>query len=465
MSVVALDIGTSHTKALLARWDGRIVAVSSARTPTQSAAPGQLDFPADAVYGRAASLVAALARAHPGDPVDTLVFSCLGTAMVPVDRDGRPLGPALSPADVRPSTTPGVLDGVHVGADALVEITGQHPRIVSFIHHWLWWRQVHPEVIKNLHRLRSLRGYIVHGLCGADAEDQSWASRTMLMDLATSCWSETVLAAIELPRAVLPEIHPSTAVWSVARAAGERFGLSADARVVLGGMDNCCAVLGATDPGERRLVNIAGTYDHLAGTGGLDVARATAAAVDGHVHSYVLPNRFLSLSRVPLGHLMARVAEESADSLDHLLDRVADRAAGLDIALDEGAVRTALRAGTPPGVVMQALQESAAAVLARAADAWDEAGVPADRIVVVGGGARRANLLQLRANLLHRPLSRLVNDESPGHGALRLAAMAVLGATPSDACMLFPNPVVGTWSPDASARSGRPARIGAVAPG
>ena len=457
MSVVALDIGTSRMKALLAHWDGRVEPVRSVETPAHVPAAGQLVFPADAVYARAQALVADLAAAHPDDPVDTLVLSCLGTAVVPLDRRGRPLGPALSPADVRPSMTPGLMDGVDLSAEDLFRLTGQDPRVPSSLLHLLWWRHAHPEVMARLHRVRSLRGYLVHELCGADAEDPSWASRTMLADLVRSTWSETVLAAAGLPIDVLPQIHPSTAMWRAHRAAGSRFGLSPRAHVVLGGMDNCSAVFGATEPSEQRLVNITGTYEHMAGTGELDPVRRSAVAVGGLVHRYLLTDRYLSYSRVPLLPLLMQAASGSSERLRRLLDGVSDSPASAGISLDEGAVATELRAGTPPAAVIQRLLQSAGEILVRYADAWAAAGQQTDRIVVVGGGAVRSRPLQLKANLLGRSLSVLSFDEGAGLGALRLAAMAVQGASPSAACHLFPNPILRTWSPGGHAA--RPAPL------
>jgi xylulokinase len=270
------------------------------------------------------------------------------------------------------------------------------------------------------------------------------------MDLDTNAWSETILSAADLPAEALPQLQPSTAAWTVRASAAARFGLSPQARVVLGGMDNCCSLLGASDPSEPRLVNTVGTYEHLGGTGGLDVARTAAEAADGVVHTYLLPGRYLSMTRVPMGHLLARVADASSLPLDQLLDGVSDEPAGLDMRLAGDAVQDALDDGTSPAVVIQTLLESAAAHLMRFADSWDGAtGVRSDQFVAVGGGAGRANLMQLKANLLGRSLSTLASDESAGLGALRLAAMAVRGATPSAACELFPNPIVHTWSPDA----------------
>jgi xylulokinase len=447
VSVVALDIGTSRTKALLATWDGVITAVASVPTPVLAQEAGHLAFPADAVRSAALSLLADLAGTHPDDLVDTVVFSCLGTAMVPVDRGGRPLGPALSPADVRPSLVPGLMDRVALAADELSDLTGQDPRTPSFLLHWLWWREAHPDVMERLHRFRSLRGFLVEGLCAADAEDPSWASRTMLMDLATSSWSQRILAAADLSAEALPRIWPSTTSWPIEPAAATRLGLASNARVVLGGMDNCCAFLGASDPEERRLVNIAGTYEHLAGVGELGVTRSAARAVGGLVHRYLVEGCYLSYSRVPLGHLLAEVERAAPHGLARLMDRLAEIPTGRTTELDGDAVRDAIRAGVAPGVVLQGLLERSAHVLARYARAWVAAGGSFDRVVTVGGGAAHARGLQLKASILGQRLSKLESDEAAGIGALRLAAVAVTGTSPSAACRLFANPVARTWTP------------------
>ena len=73
-------------------------------------------------------------------------------------------------------------------------------------------------------------------------------------------------------------------------------------------MDNCSAFLGASDPGEQRLVNIAGTYEHLAGVGGLEHHARGGRAVDGLVHRYLLAGPLPQPTLAwPLGHLLAEV--------------------------------------------------------------------------------------------------------------------------------------------------------------
>jgi sugar (pentulose or hexulose) kinase len=447
VSVLAVDIGSSRTKALLAGWDGRLIEVRVAVTPRRSVEPGELAYPAEAVYDTIEGLVADLAAVHHDDRVDTIAFSCLGTAMVPLDGAGRPLGPALAPADARPMAAPPVSEQLGMRARDLFAITGSDPAAPSFLAHALWWQREHPRAMERLARFRSLRGYALARLCEADAEDRSWASRTMLFDLDANDWSPAILAAAGLPAAVLPLLEASTTVHAVRPDVATRLGLAPQAVVVVGGMDNGCSLLGSSDPDGAGLTNIVGTYEHIAGAADLGLVRRVAAATDAIVHAYPLADRYVTMTRVPLGPLLERAAAGDERSLDSLLDDISQQPQGRTLPLELEAVDQARRVGQPRKAILQALLEGSAIVLRRFADNWAALGLKAAPVAVVGGGASHAAVLQLKANMLGRPLATLASDEAAGTGALRLASMAVRGLTPADACRLFSNPVARTFRP------------------
>ncbi|HUB12913.1 MAG TPA: glycerol kinase GlpK [Acetobacteraceae bacterium] len=60
--------------------------------------------------------------------------------------------------------------------------------------------------------------WLLWHLTGQHITDVTNASRTQLMDLATLQWSDPLLAAFGIPRALLPRIVPSSAVYATARA-------------------------------------------------------------------------------------------------------------------------------------------------------------------------------------------------------------------------------------------------------
>jgi sugar (pentulose or hexulose) kinase len=274
----------------------------------------------------------------------------------------------------------------------------------------------------------------------------------MLYDLAANAWSPTILQAADVAIEFLPGIAPAISTWPVEPVAARRFGLAPGAVAVLGGMDNGCSLLGATDSSETSLANIVGTYEHMAGAASLSVARSVASAAGGLVHAYPLPGRYISMTRVPMGDLLGEVAAVSPAGLEPLLDGVEPIPLGETLDLNVTAIRNVLAGGIPPARVLQQLFEAAAAVLARFTESWTAAVGEQVSIAAVGGGSARANLLQLRANVVGRPFSTLACDEAAGMGALRLAAMAVLGVSSTSASELFANPIVRSIPPNRGTR-------------
>lgn len=455
MSVLAIDIGSSRIKALLAGWDGRLTEVRSARTPRRNAEPGEASYPVDEVVAAVERLIVESSVFH-DDAIDTLVFSCLGTAMAPIAADGQPLAPALAPDDRRPRADARGLDSLGLNHDELRHRTGSDPAVPSFLWHAWWWRSVHPEVLDRTHRFRSLRGCLMARLCGADVEDHSWASRTMLYDLDAGDWSSPIIEAVGLSAQLFPPLAPSTVALSIDPDTAQRLGLASDARAVLGAMDNGCAHLGASGPGQAGLVDIVGTYEHLAGAAPLDVARAILQDADGVIHAYPLDGRYIAMTRVLLGELLRVISQRADRELGTLLDGLSAEPTGSTVAADPGAVTAELDAGRPPAEVLQGVLESAAATLAGFADAWSAQGLTAEPVTVVGGGAAHPKVLQLKAALLGRSLVTLASDEAAAIGALRLAAMGVRGATETEAGQLFADPVAQTITPPATVLAHQP---------
>ena len=90
--------------------------------------------------------------------------------------------------------------------------------------------------------------WLVWHLTGEHVTDVTNASRTQLMNLAALQWDDALLSAFGIPRAVLPRIVPSSAVYATARAPLEGVpvaGILGDQQAALLGQA-CC------EPGEAK---------------------------------------------------------------------------------------------------------------------------------------------------------------------------------------------------------------------
>ena len=114
------------------------------------------------------------------------------------------------------------------------------------------------------------------GCCGISpgmhVTDVTNASRTQLMNLATLDWDDALLAAFDIPRAVLPRIVPSSAVYGTARGVLDGVPIAG----ILG--DQQAALMGQAcfAPGEAK--NTYGTGCFLLMNTGDDAGRRRPAA-------------------------------------------------------------------------------------------------------------------------------------------------------------------------------------------
>jgi len=102
----------------------------------------------------------------------------------------------------------------------------------------------------------TMDSWLLWNLCGRHATDVTNASRTLLMNLQTLDWDDDLLDAIGVPRAMLPEIRPSSEIYGDAGAALAGVPVAS----VLG--DQHAALVGQTcfDPGDAKCTFGTGSF-------------------------------------------------------------------------------------------------------------------------------------------------------------------------------------------------------------
>jgi glycerol kinase len=80
--------------------------------------------------------------------------------------------------------------------------------------------------------------WLIWKLCGLHVTDYTNASRTMLFDIHKLDWDDTLLAALDIPRSMLPEVRPSSAVYGTVAVQGAEIpiaGVAGDQQAALFG--------------------------------------------------------------------------------------------------------------------------------------------------------------------------------------------------------------------------------------
>ena len=216
--LLALDQGTSSSRAIVFRADGTPVAQAQQEITQHYPQPGWVEHdPEELWQSQLATARAALARAGLGarDIAAIGITNQRETTIVWDRASGQPIARAIVWQDRRTEPLCARLRERGL-ADAVREATGLviDPYFSATKIAWLL------DQVPGA-RARAERGELAFGTVdswllwrltgGRHATDASNASRTMLYDIRRGAWSEALLAALDIPRALLPEVLPSAA--------------------------------------------------------------------------------------------------------------------------------------------------------------------------------------------------------------------------------------------------------------
>ncbi|RTI27633.1 glycerol kinase GlpK, partial [Thermus scotoductus] len=261
------------------------------------------------------------------------------------------------------------------------------------------------------------------------ATDLSNASRTLLFNLHTLSWDEELLEVFRVPRAMLPEVRPSDGDFG--ETLPELFGRAIPIRGVLG--DQQAALFGqaALERGEGKCTYGTGAF-LLLNTGERPVPSpkgllsTVAWSVRGKV-SYALEGSVFMAGAV-VGWLQGLGLIRESAEVEALAREVADSGGvylvpaftGLGAPYWDPYARGAilgLTRGTTKAHLARAALEGVAFQMVDVVRTMEEAGTPLKELRVDGGMVENALFLQIQADLLGVPVLRPKVTETTALGA------------------------------------------------
>lgn len=210
--IIAVDQGTSSTKAIMVAADGRIRNRATVNISRRDPAPGAVEQ--DAVEIRD-SVLSTLNSVLEGQDVDVRgvgISNQRESAIIWDRRTGDPLGPVLGWQDRR--TSGRVAELAADGWDQRVlEKTGLtlDPMFSALKLEWLL-DQVDPtrEIAERGDiAFGTIDSWLVSTLTGEHRIEMGNASRTQLFNLERLDWDDEILALLRIPRAIMPRIAAS----------------------------------------------------------------------------------------------------------------------------------------------------------------------------------------------------------------------------------------------------------------
>jgi glycerol kinase len=445
--VLALDQGTTSSRALVFREDGTIAGLDQRPFPQHFPRPGWVEHdPLDIWASQMAAARGALAAAR----ISAADLAAIGIAnqretTVMWERDTlTPIANAIVWQDRRTAAAceelraRGLDELVAARTGLVIDAYFSGPKIAWLLDHV-------PRA-----RARAERGELAFGTVDSwllarltdgavHATDRSNAARTMLYDIDRCAWDDRLLSELRVPPAVLPLVLPSISRFGEART--HHLGAVVPVLAMAGDQQAALAGQGCVRPGMAKntygtgsfLLMVTGARPRGEASGLLSTLRA--GGDEGHPGYAIEGSIFVTGAAVQwlrdgLGLIETAADSEamarSVPSSDGVY--VVPAFAGLGAPYWDMYARGAivgLTRGSTAAHIVRATLESIAFQTRDVVEAMERvSGVSLAELRVDGGAAANDLLMQIQADVLGRPVVRPVQTETTAWGVAMLAGAA-----------------------------------------
>jgi glycerol kinase len=443
--VAAIDQGTTSSRCIVFDAGGTIVSVAQREHRQIFPRPGWVEHDADEIWSNVEFVVreALAVESITADQLAAVGITNQRETTLVWERDtGRPVHHAIVWQDTRTDEQLRRFDAAF-GAENFKDRTGL-PLAPYFAGSKLAW------LLDNVAGLReraatgevlfgTMDSWLIWKLTGRHLTDVTNASRTLLMNLRTLDWDPEILAALDIPAAMLPQIRSSAEVYGTV-AAGPLAGVPVAA--ALG--DQQAALFGQTcfAPGEAKCTYGTGSF-LLLNTGAEPVAsqhglittvgyrigdRPAVYALEGAI---AVTGSLIQWLRDNLGLI------RSAPEVEDLARTVEDNGGCYLVPAFSGlfaphwrsdarGVLVGLTAFVNRGHIARAALEASAWQTREVVDAMNnDSGTPLTTLKVDGGMTGNDLLMQFLADVLAVPVVRPTVAETTCLGAAYAAGLAV----------------------------------------
>jgi len=448
--ILAIDQGTTNTKALLVDRQGHTVFRASAPLELLLPSPGYVEQDPLALWQSVCLVMDECVRYAAGNNASIAGIAITNQRETSLAwRRAAPNAPAageplLNAISWQCRRSEPVCERLRPHASTIQAVTGLPLDPLLSATKWAWALEHRPELRAAADAGELLLGtvdsWLLYNLTGGSvhATDHTNASRTALLSLETLDWDDRLLSLFGIPRSVLPQVRPSSIVF------GECTAIPGLAGVPIVSMigDSHAAIVGhgCYQPGTVKATYGTGSSlmmltPSLVGHTGV-LARTIAWSSAGQTQFALEGNIAMSGAAVQwVGEFLG---------LPHPVEDAAALAATVPDAAGVILVPAMVGLGAPHwdsaarGIVANLERAHTAAHFAHAAtdaiafqvadvlEAMEQAaGVRLPVLLADGGATRNNSLMQMQDDILDRPVHRSTQEDLSALGAAMLAGMAL----------------------------------------
>ncbi len=452
MSVyLGIDIGTSGTKTLAMRRDGKILASATAEYPLLSPKPGWSEQDPEHWWQATIKTVRAVLKQGDIKPSDISGIGLSGQmhGSVFLDEQQQVIRPALLWNDQRTQAECIEIEKLAGGRKKLIEMVA-NPALTGFTAPKILWLRNHEP--KNYDRCRHVllpKDYVRLRLTGEFATEVSDASGTLLLDVRNRIWSKKLLDRLQIDKDWLPRVHESEEVSGrLNTSAAKLLGLSVGVPVVGGGGDQAASAVG------NGIVK-KGVISATMGTSGVVFAHSDEVQYDpaGRLHTFCHAVRgkwhMMGVVLSAGGSLqwfrnqlcqneMAKAKKSKIDPYELITNEASEAPAGCEglvflpyLTGERTPHADANARGAWVGLTLRhsrahlarAVIEGATFAMRDSLQIIQQLKVPAKEVRLSGGGARSLFWRQVQADVYGLPVAVTNSHEGPAYGVALLAAV------------------------------------------
>lgn len=253
--IITIDINTSAVKVHAFDMSGNLLCRKKGSYPTFHPQPDYSEQDPEQIFITTLYILKNLLNEyiHPQKlQVNAICFSSSMHSVLPVDKNGTPLGNAIIWADNRGVKEADSLKKSTKG-ESIFHTTGTPIHPMSPIVKITWLKNHDQERFKQTYKFISLKEYVIKQLTGEYIIDHSIASSTGLFDIHTLRWHQDSLdfAGITADRLSEPVSVFNTHL-TLKKEYCFTLGLSAKTLLIAGASDGCLATLGAGIVGANK---------------------------------------------------------------------------------------------------------------------------------------------------------------------------------------------------------------------
>lgn len=441
--ILALDQGTTNTKALLVDREGQTAFRASAAVELLQPQAGYVEQDPVALWRSVCRVADECARYAAGNDarIAAIAISNQRETAVAWRRNGEPVSQAISWQCRRSAM---ICDRLRGDAEEIQAVTGLPLDPLMSATKWAWLLEHRPE-LRGLAEagevlLGTVDAWLVYKLTGGrvHATDHTNASRTALLNVGTLEWDDALLQIFGIPRAGLPTICTSSGVCGECTAVAGLEGVPIAS--LIGDSHAALVGHGRYEPGTMKATYGTGSSLMML-TPGLvaessQLARAVAWSTPDSVRFALEGNIAMSGAAIQWVGEFLGLAEPAKDAAE-LAATVSDAGGVVFVPAMVGlgaphwdAMARGLACGLERSHTAAHLARAAVdAVAFQVADVLDAmeaaAQVKLPGLLADGGATRNDMLMQMQADVIGRPVHRSTQEDLSARGAAMLAGLAI----------------------------------------